>query len=73
MIEDLTPEEFNILALALDFYLCNCEHDATSKALVEELFTQIDVLAEEAEDAEVGRIQSVNENLIVVNFQPKNG
>ena len=73
-IEELTLDEVNILALALDYFLCNYDHNTTTREIVEDLFMHVDFIAEEAEAVEDSeRLVEKTDNLLVVDFRPKNG
>lgn len=71
-IEDLTLDEVNIIALAIDYFLCNYEHTPEAAQVIEDLFLHLDFTAEEAEEAEGDdRLIERTDNLLVVDFRPK--
>jgi hypothetical protein len=73
-INDLTLEELDIILLALDYFLCNGEHNTTVAELAESLLLHLDLGIEEEDLSEdTPRIIEEIDNLIVVDFQPKNG
>jgi hypothetical protein len=73
-VNDLTLDELNMLMLALDFYLCNGEHNTTIAELAESLLLHLDWTTEAAEALDdSNRVLEQDDNLIVVNFRPKNG
>jgi hypothetical protein len=73
-IDELTLEELNIIALAVDYFLCNYEHSNVDLEQIENLFLHLDLTAEAAEEAQPDqRIVEKTDNLLVVDFRPKNG
>lgn len=73
-LTDLSLDELHILILALDFYLCNDKHGKAVSEIAESLLLHIDFTAEAAEaQHESNRIVESDDNLIVVDFRPKNG
>ena len=71
-IDDLTATELSIIALAVDFYLCNADKGVVPLDEVEELFLHIDTLAEVAEEEVLGaNVIAIQDNLIEVDFTPK--
>lgn len=69
-IDDLTSHELNIVALAMEYFLCNYQHGDIDVTELEELFMHIDMQAEAALDE---RLVEKTDNLLVVDFRPKNG
>lgn len=72
-LNDMTPEDLDILALAMDYLLCNSNLPAETMREVEELFYYLDALAEEANMQEEERLIEKTDNLLVVDFRPKSG
>lgn len=71
-VDDLTLEDLSILALAMDFFLCNYEHGNLDVETLENLFMHLDITAEAAEEAAgEQRLVEKTDNLLVVNFRPK--
>ena len=72
-IEDLTADELSIIALAVDYFLCNYDHGNIDIEQLENLFMHLDIAAEAAEEAESKiRLIERSDNLLVVDFRPKN-
>lgn len=73
-IDDLTTDELNIIALAVDYFLCNYDHGDIDVTELEELFMHLDITAEAAEEVEADeRLVEKTDNLLVVDFRPKSG
>ena len=73
-IEDLTTDELNIIALAVDYFLCNYDHGNIDLETIEDLFMHLDITAEAAEEVEAEqRLVDKTDNLLVVDFRPKSG
>lgn len=73
-IDELSLNELNIIALAVDYFLCNYEHGDMDTVDLENLFMHLDVLAESAEEAESeSRLVEKTDNVLVVDFRPKSG
>lgn len=74
-LDDITPQDLNILALAMDYLLCNADLPPAAMKEVEELFYFLDAMAEAAEDdqEEQSRLVEKTDNLLVVDFRPKAG
>lgn len=71
-IEDLSLDEVNIIALAIDYFLCNYDHTPEAAQVIEDLFMHLDFTADEAEEAEDdNRLVERTDNLLVVDFRPK--
>ena len=71
-IDDLSAEELSIIALAVDHYLCNADKGNVQLEAIEELFLHLDILAEAAEDeVKDNNVLNIQDNLIVVDFSPK--
>jgi len=72
-IEDLSTNELNIIALAVEYFLCNYDHDNIDVEVLEDLFMHLDLTAEAAEEVEAeDRLLEKTDNLLVVDFRPKN-
>ena len=74
-LDDMTVEDFNLLALAMEYLLCNGDLPPAAMKEVEELFYYLDAIAEAAEEEafEEERLISKEDNLLVVDFTPKAG
>ena len=73
-IDDLSAKELSIIALAVEYFLCNYDHDTMAVEGLEDLFMHLDVIAEAAEEAaEDSRLVEKTDNLLVVDFSPKSG
>lgn len=74
-LDEMTPQDLNILALAMDYLLCNADLPSAAMKEVEELFYFLDAMAEaaEEEEAEKSRLVEKTDNLLVVDFRPKAG
>jgi hypothetical protein len=71
-IEDLTSQELNIIAVAVDYFLCNCENGNIDIATLEDLLVHLDSVAEAAEETETStRVVEKTDNLLVVDFGSK--
>jgi hypothetical protein len=65
-IEQLSTDELSLLALAMDYYLCNGELGHTDPKDAEDLLIYLDLMAEQAESMTL-------DNLLIVDFSPKSG
>ena len=71
-IDDLTTDELSIIALAVDYFLCNYDHGNIDIEQIENLFMHLDTVAEAAEEAESDiRLVEKSDNLLVVDFRPQ--
>lgn len=71
-IEDLTSQDLQIIATAIDFYLCNLDHDEEHHEEIENLFVHVDLLAESAEQTSSNQpLFSSQGNLLRVDFRSK--
>lgn len=70
-IDELSTQDLSIIALAMDYFLCNYEHTNMDVVDLENLFMHIDLLAEEAEESTSTRLVERQDNLLVVDFSAK--
>jgi len=73
-IEDLSLDELNIIALAVDYFLNNYDEDGMDMTPFQDLLVYLDVTAEIAEECDSAeRLVGKTDNLLVVDFTPKSG
>lgn len=71
-LNDLTLEEIDILALAMDFFMCNGDIPETLKNSVEDLFINLDLMSEDIHDSNSKRkLLEKQNNILIVDFSPK--
>lgn len=71
IFEDLTPEELDILAIAVDFYICNSSPSPKLAISAENLLLLLDALLEQSESESSSKIIEKSNNLLKVNFGSK--
>lgn len=71
IFEDLTPEELDMLALAVDFYICNSSPNPKLITSAENLLLLLDALLDEFEEDSSSKIIEKSNNLLKVDFGSK--
>jgi len=69
-IDDLTLDQINLIALAMDYFVCNCPNNPV-KTQAEDLFSYLDSLVESIEESITSPVVTQTDNLIIVDFNPK--
>jgi hypothetical protein len=73
-IEDLSLEQVDLIALAMEYFHCNADLHEAVRDEVEVLFYCLDDFANDIHDAvNANRLINKRDNLLVVDFSPKNG
>lgn len=71
-IGEISLEELNALALAMDYLICNSNLPRDVHEMAEALFYTLDIMAEEASECVSGKaLVEKTDNLLVVDFRPK--
>jgi hypothetical protein len=71
-IEDLSSQELSIIAVAVDYFLCNFENGNIDPNVLENLLIHLDSVAEAAEAVESSNhLIEKSDNLLVVDFGSK--